>query len=156
MKDENKEKRGREWANSIFKVWTIFKAPTIWGRIWADVIRGSVAELFSRVCPRFALPARADRKCLASDQKILAVARSNQIRIWKKKYLLLDLRWWQSWVTIMRGDEEVFWSPNLLFKIKSVKTKTTFTKKCNNRVSPPVWPEENRQMSIKVAQKWFH
>ena len=20
----------------------------------------------------------------------------------------------------------------------------------------PVWPEENRQMSVKVAQKWFH
>ena len=22
--------------------------------------------------------------------------------------------------------------------------------------SPPVWPDKNRQMHVKVAQKWFH
>ena len=120
MKDENKEKRGREWANSIFKVWTIFKAPTIWGRIWADVIRGSVAELFSRVCPRFALPARADRKCLASDQKILAVARSNQIRIWKKKIFAS----WSAVMTIMSDNHErCFGLPISFLKLKVSRPK---------------------------------
>ena len=29
-------------------------------------------------------------------------------------------------------------------------------KLCIYLAQPPVWPDKNRQMSIKVAQKWFH
>ena len=27
---------------------------------------------------------------------------------------------------------------------------------CLSLKYPPVWPDKNRQMSVKVAQKWFH
>ena len=37
----------------------------------------------------------------------------------------------------------------LVCKVKKTLADLKFT-------SQAVWPEKNRQMSIKVAQKWFH
>ena len=59
--------------------------------------------------------------------------------------------------------QERYWVPRfavetvicMIIKWSDLPTTNKMKNLSNNSASPPVWPDKNRQMSIKVAQKWL-
>ena len=67
-----------------------------------------------------------------------------------RTYLPTNIYCWDPlWVSLLVAEKTKGWKSMLKLKTGRLMFWTVV----NN---DPVWPEKNQQMSIKVAQKWFH